>query len=193
MVGRHKVADHELDYGAVLASQIQELTAALVATIPNRGTTMNLRDLKASDIMVRPVVTATRKASARDIGLQLLTGLYSGMPIADDAGRVVGIVTEYDLLNAAKEGKELLETPAEQVMSTEGVTTADVDTPVSELIKMLTNKNIIRVPITDKGNLVGVVARCDVLKALIEPEFVTYALGTRRFWRGMVPPPASRA
>jgi len=154
---------------------------------------MNLKDLKASDIMVRPVVTATRRASARDIGLQLLTGLYSGMPIADDSGRVIGVVTEFDLLNAAKEGRDLLETPAEKIMSTEGVLTADVDTPVSELVKMLTDKNIIRIPITDKGNLVGVVARCDVLKALIEPEFVTYALGSRRFWRGMVPPPASRA
>lgn len=153
---------------------------------------MNLNDLKASDVMVRPVVTATKRASARDIGLQLLTGLYSGMPIADDEGRVVGVVTEYDLLKAVQEGKELLETPAEQIMSKEGVLTADVDTPVSDLMKMLTDKNIIRIPITDKGNLVGVVARCDLLKALIEPEFVTYALGSRRFWRGMVPPPASR-
>jgi len=77
-------------------------------------------------------------------------------------------------------------------MSTVGVATADVETPVSELMKMLTDKNIIRIPITDRGNLVGVVARCDVLKALIEPEFVTYVLGSRRFWRGMVPPAGSR-
>jgi CBS-domain-containing membrane protein len=153
---------------------------------------MDIKELKASDIMVRPVVTATRRASARDIGLQLLTGLYSGMAIADDEGRVIGVVTEFDLLKAAHEGRELLETSAEQIMSTEGVLTADVDTPVSELMKMLTDKNIIRIPITDRGNLVGVVARCDVLKALIEPEFVTYALGSRRFWRGLVPPPSSR-
>jgi hypothetical protein len=39
----------------------------------------------------------------------------------------------------------------------------------------LTDKRIIRLPITEKGKLVGVVARCDVLKTMIEPEFVTYA------------------
>jgi CBS-domain-containing membrane protein len=133
-----------------------------------------MKDLTASDIMMRPVVTARKKASARDIALQLLTGLYSGMPVTDEGGRVIGVVTELDLLRAAEEGKELVKTTAEEIMST-GVVTADVDTPVSELIKIMTEKNLIRVPVTDKGVLVGVVARCDVLKTLIEPEFVTYA------------------
>ena len=146
-----------------------------------------MKDLKASDIMVRPVVTATRNALARDIALQLLTGLYSGIPVADDEGRVIGVVTEFDLLNAAKQGKDLLETTAEEIMSKADVVTANVDTPVSDVMKIMIDKNIIRVPIMDNGILAGVVARCDVLKALIEPEFVTYALGSRRFWRGLVP------
>lgn len=150
-----------------------------------------MKDLKASDIMVRPVVTATRKASARDIGMQLLTGLYSGIPIADEQGRIVGVVTEFDLLKAAREGKDLLETSAEEIMSKAQVITANLDTPVSDLLKIMIDTNIIRVPIMDKDKLVGVVARCDVLKALIEPEFVTYALSSRRFWRGLVPPQAA--
>jgi len=60
-----------------------------------------VKDLRAGDIMTRPVVTATRRASARDLALQLLNGLYSGIPIADENGHVVGMVTEYDLLKAA--------------------------------------------------------------------------------------------
>lgn len=51
------------------------------------------KELKAADIMVRPVVSARTRASARDIALQLLTGLYSGMPVTDDEGRVVGVIT----------------------------------------------------------------------------------------------------
>lgn len=133
-----------------------------------------MKDFKAGHIMVRPVVSARRKASARDIALQLLTGLYSGMPVTDDDGRVVGVVTELDLLKAAEEGRHLVKTTAEEIMSTDAVT-ADVDTPIAELAKIMTDKNIIRLPITDKGQLVGVVARCDILKTLIEPEFVTYA------------------
>ncbi len=146
-----------------------------------------MKDLRAADIMVRPVVTATKKASARDIALQLLNGLYSGIPIANENGKVIGMVTEFDLLKAAEEGKNLLETTAEGIMNRDEVITAELDTPVSDLLKIMIAKNIIRLPIMDKGEIVGVVARCDMLKALIEPEFVTYALGTRRFWRGLVP------
>jgi len=47
------------------------------------------------------------------------------------------------------------------------------NTPVSELMRILTDNNIIRLPITDNGKLVGVVARCDVLGTLIDPEFVS--------------------
>jgi CBS domain-containing protein len=146
-----------------------------------------VKDLQAGDIMMSPVVTATKRASARDVALQLLNGLYSGIPIADENGRVVGMVTEYDLLKAAEKGADLLETAAEEIMTRDPVITAELDTPVTDLLKVMVNQNIIRVPIVDKGELVGVVARCDVLKALIEPEFVTYALGSQRFWRGLVP------
>ncbi len=146
-----------------------------------------MKDLRAADIMMRPVVTATQKASARDIALQLLNGLYSGIPIADQEGRIVGMVTEFDLLKAAEEGKSLLETTAEEIMSRDEIVTAEIDTPVRDLLKTMIERNIIRLPIMDNGEVVGVVARCDVLKALIEPEFVTYSLGTRSFWRGLVP------
>jgi CBS-domain-containing membrane protein len=133
-----------------------------------------MKPLKASDIMVRPVVSARTNASARDIALQLLNGLYSGMPVTDDQGHVIGVVTEFDLLEAAQVGKELVKTTAEEIMTTE-VITADADTLVSELIKIMTDKKVICVPITAKGKLVGVVARCDVLKTMMLPEFLTYA------------------
>ena len=135
---------------------------------------MAVKTLKASDIMVRPVVAARKNASARDIALQLLAGLYSGVPVTDDQGHVIGVVTEFDLVEAIQEGKELNKTAAEEIMTKE-VVTADVDTPVSELIKIMTDVAVIRLPITAKGKLIGVVARCDVLRSMMEPEFVTYA------------------
>jgi CBS-domain-containing membrane protein len=133
-----------------------------------------LKTLKAAQIMVRPVVSARKNATARDIALQLLAGYYSGMPVTDDEGHVIGVVTEFDLLEAVQAGKDLTKTTADEIMTTE-VVTADLETPVSELIKIMTDEQVIRLPITAKGKLVGVVARCDVLKTLIEPEFVAYA------------------
>jgi CBS domain-containing protein len=132
-----------------------------------------MKNLKACDVMVRPVVSAKKSASARDVALQLLNGLYSGMPVTDGEGRVVGIITELDLLNAVMHGKELVKTTAEEIM-TRDPTTVDLDTPLDEVVSIMKEQGIIRLPITAEGRLVGVIARCDVLKSLIEPEFVSY-------------------
>ena len=130
-------------------------------------------ELKAKDIMSRPVVSARKNASARDIAMQILSGLYSGMPVTDDQGRVIGVVTEFDLLSQIREGKELVKLTAGDVMAQTPIT-VDVNTPVNDVLKIMTEHNIIRVPVTDEGQLAGVIARCDILRAFIEPEFVTY-------------------
>ncbi|MCX7794280.1 MAG: CBS domain-containing protein [Thermodesulfovibrionales bacterium] len=132
-----------------------------------------MENLKAKDVMTRPVISARKNASARDIALQLLSGLFSGMPVTDEKGRVIGMVTEFDLLGNICEGKELAKLTAEDIM-TKDVVTVDVNTPVTEILNIMLDRNIIRLPVTEEGRLVGIVARCDILKAYIEPEFVTY-------------------
>jgi CBS domain-containing protein len=132
-----------------------------------------MKGLKARDIMTRPVVSARKTASARDVAMQLLCGLYSGMPVTDERGKVEGVITELDLLKAVKEGKELVRVTAEDIM-TKDVTTVDADEPVDKVLNILMDKRFIRVPVVQDGKLIGVVSRCDVLRCLIEPEFVTY-------------------
>jgi len=132
-----------------------------------------MKGLKARDVMMRPVVSAKANASARDIALQFLSGLYSGMPVTDDAGKVVGMVTEFDLLKSIQKGKELTRLNAHDVM-VKSPLTVDVATPLGEVIKTMVEKNIIRLPVTEKERLVGVISRCDILKSFIEPEFSTY-------------------
>jgi predicted transcriptional regulator len=132
-----------------------------------------MKNLKASDVMVRPVVAAKKNASARDVVFQFLNGFYSGMPVTDDEGKVIGIVTELDILDAVLSGKELVKITVKDVMTTKAVT-VDVDTALTEVVKTMKEKNIIRLPVTEDGKLGGIVARCDILTTLIEPEFVTY-------------------
>jgi predicted transcriptional regulator len=132
-----------------------------------------MQNLKAKDIMTRPVVSARRHASARDIAMQLLSGLYSGIPVTDEEGKVIGVVTEFDLLRQIMEGKDLVTLKAEEVMTRDTIT-VDVDTPLNEVLSTMMEKNIIRIPVTNGGCLTGIIARCDILKAHIEPEFVTY-------------------
>ena len=132
-----------------------------------------MKDLKASDVMVRPVVAARKNASARDVVFQFLNGFYSGMPITDDEGSVIGIITELDILDAVLAGKELVKITAGDIMTSKPIT-VDVDTPLTDVVKIMKEKNIIRLPVTKNGKLAGIIARCDILTTLIEPEFVTY-------------------
>ncbi|MCB7129637.1 MAG: CBS domain-containing protein [Candidatus Brocadiales bacterium] len=132
-----------------------------------------MENLKARDVMTRPVVSARENASVRDVAMQLLCGLYSGMPVTNNKGEVVGVVTELDLLKAVSEGKELVRITAGDIM-TRDVITVEVETPLDKVTEILMDKNIIRVPVTQDGKLTGVVSRCDVLRSFMEPEFITH-------------------
>ncbi len=126
----------------------------------------------AKEIMNKIVTAATRKTNGRDLSVKLLSGMYSGLPVVDK-GKVVGVVTEFDLLKAVKEGKDLQKIFAEDIMTNEPICVEE-DTHVDEIIKIMTEQKIIRVPVVRKGNLIGVISRCDILNSLIQPEFVTF-------------------
>lgn len=130
-----------------------------------------MRDLKAGSIMVRRVAIAKRNSPARDVALQLLSGLYSGMPVVNDEGQIIGVVTELDLLEAVDEGKELAKLTAEDVMTKETIT-VDLDTSASKMIKIMREKHIIRLPVTENGKVVGIVSRCDILRTVVDPYLV---------------------
>ena len=71
----------------------------------------------AKDIMNKIVTAAKKKTIGRDLAIKLLSGMYSGLPVIDDNGKVIGIVSEFDLLKALRDGKALEEVKAEDIMS----------------------------------------------------------------------------
>ena len=131
-----------------------------------------MQDKTASEIMTRPVISAKKNASARDIAFQFVTESYSGMPVTESDGSVIGIVSEIDILHAVNEGCELANTKAEDIM-TRDVATANPDTPMTEMIKIMEDLHVIRLPIVKNGKLIGVVSRSDIISSMIEPEFVS--------------------
>jgi CBS domain-containing protein len=129
--------------------------------------------MKARDIMNTRVTAATPRAVARDLALQLLSGMYSGLPVVDSKSKVVGVVTEFDLLNAVRQGKDMQTTKADEIMTKPAIC-AQEDDDLDVIIRKMTEKNIIRLPVIgEDGRLVGVIARADILSRMIEPEFVT--------------------
>ena len=91
--------------------------------------------MNASDIMRRPVVAATPTATARDVAIQLPMGEFSGVPIAQSDGSVVGIVTELDLIRAVLRVGKPLETTLAQDIMTRDVTTVDAQTPMEDVMR----------------------------------------------------------
>ena len=128
--------------------------------------------LKAREVMNPKVTAATRRAAGRDLALQMMSGAYSGLPVVEREGEVIGVVTELDLLKAALEGKDLHATTAEDIMGLPALCVEE-ETTVEEVIKHMIQNNFLRVPVVRKGKLVGLISRSDILSHLIEPEFVT--------------------
>ncbi|MEX0785142.1 MAG: CBS domain-containing protein [Dehalococcoidia bacterium] len=127
--------------------------------------------MKAVDIMNTPIIAASAKASAREVALYMLLGGFSGVPIADPDGSVIGIVTELDLIRALRANKSLDSTCVTELMS-RNVVSVDVDTPIDDIMEIFDVEHILRVPVTKHGKVVGVVSRPDLLRAAVQPQFM---------------------
>lgn len=128
--------------------------------------------MKARDVMNKRVTAATPRAIGRDLAQQLLSGMYSGLPVVEADGSVIGVITEFDLLNAIRQGKDLQTVKAEEIMGRPAVCVEE-DDPIEAVVAKMTLHHIIRVPVVRNGKLVGIIARADILSRMIEPEFVT--------------------
>jgi CBS domain-containing protein len=124
--------------------------------------------------MNRPVLAAAKSTSARDLAIQMLMGGFSGIPITERDGAVVGIVSELDIIRALRAGKNLDSVTATEIMTAE-VITVNTDATVEEIMEIMDTKQIVRVPVLEDGKLVGVVSRPDVLRAAIEPKFMRFS------------------
>lgn len=87
---------------------------------------------------------------------------FGSVPVVDDEWTLLGLVTEFDLLRAFQEGKDLRVVTAREVM-TPHVITVHEEMPVLELIALLQERHLIRVPVVQGKKLIGIVARRDVL------------------------------
>lgn len=124
---------------------------------------MEITKLEAKDIMKKPVISTKKSASAKDIALQLVSGRFSGMPVIDEEERVIGVITEHDLLNKVLEGKDLGKLTVEDVMQKNPIT-VDVNAPLGDILDIMLENGILRIPVTDGLCLVGVISRSDILR-----------------------------
>jgi CBS-domain-containing membrane protein len=143
--------------------------------------------MKASDIMVTDVITVKPDGNVLHVADLLLTNRISAVPVVDDAGKLVGMVSEGDLLRRAEAGTghdrawwlqllmgreilaaEYLKEHSRKVseVMTRDVISATPDTPVADIATLLERHRIKRVPILRNGKVVGLVSRANLIQAL---------------------------
>jgi CBS domain-containing protein len=122
--------------------------------------------LTARAIMTNDVVTIHPEASIKEAIELLIEREISGLPVVDDDGHLIGVVTEFALL-AMVYDHDVLNHPVSQHM-TQDLITVDVDDPVTRVADLCIVHRIRRVPVTKRGRLVGLIARRDVLRTLYE-------------------------
>ena len=153
------------------------------------------KELLAKDIMTKRVITIGRDASIGELSELLVENKISGVPVIDENGKLVGIVTEADIIvkdadlhfpryfklldgiiylesfrKFKRNLKKYIGIKVEDIM-TDKVKVVKEDTSVSEIANIMMSSNINRVPVTDeKGGLVGIITRRDIVKSMIKKD-----------------------
>jgi CBS domain-containing protein len=143
--------------------------------------------MRASDVMVTDVITVKPNSSVQEVAELLLADRISAVPVIDDAGKLVGMVSEGDLLRRSEAdtgherawwlrllmgrenlAAEYLREHSRKVadVMTRGIISAEPDTSVADIATLLERHRIKRVPIVRNGNVVGIVSRANLIQAL---------------------------
>jgi CBS domain-containing protein len=143
--------------------------------------------MRVADVMTSDVVTLRRSVPFKDAVACMIDAQVSGVPVVDEEGRVIGMVTEADLMpkevfdvghrrthglgdltGRAFAGKARGRTVGE-VMTTTVHTVSPTDDLRVATRRMLEH-NVKRLPVVDDGHLVGIVSRRDVLRVFALPD-----------------------
>jgi CBS domain-containing protein len=138
--------------------------------------------VKVRDLMTRNVLTLTAETPLRRAAELLARERISGAPVVDDAGRVVGVLSEADVLVKAsavapRSGllgwllepatdyhDKIAATRVEEAMSAPVVTIAP-DRGVHEAASLMIDESVNRLPVIEDRELVGIVTRADIVRA----------------------------
>ena len=110
------------------------------------------------ELMTINPITVKDTTSLREATRLLTSYQISGLPVIDNSGTMVGIMSEYDLL--AKQGEIVRD------IMTRSVISITPETPVELVNHILTDHRIRRLPVLSEGKLVGIVSRSDIIRMM---------------------------
>lgn len=120
-----------------------------------------LSRMRCSEIMTRDVRTATREMTLRDVAVMMRDGDMGSVPVVED-GRLVGIVTDRDIVvRCVADGRDT-STPVSEAMTTE-IFSVKPDDFAFEAVRLMGDKQVRRVAVvSEDGQLAGIISMADV-------------------------------
>lgn len=116
-----------------------------------------MAEMPVKEIMTQDVITVQSAMPVREVANLLSERAVSGVPVVDDEGRVLGVVSELDVVG--RQGATAADIMSKQVIS------VTEDTDVDEVLHLFLNQRIRRVPVLSGGqHLVGIVSRSDLVR-----------------------------
>ncbi|MBN9025370.1 MULTISPECIES: CBS domain-containing protein [Kaistia] len=115
----------------------------------------------------RDVVTVSADLSISDVVHLLANRRIGAVVVTDPANRIVGIVSERDVVRALARGVGSIDGAVSSIMTAKVVTCTDRDT-INEVMARMTEGRFRHLPVVDAGQLAGIVSIGDVVKARIE-------------------------
>ncbi len=128
---------------------------------------MPLKSCLVKDYMSRTLITFKPETNVLDAVHTLVENRIAGAPVVDDAGNLVGMLSEFDCMKVALQAgyHEMYGGPVRDYMSKE-VETVNAEMSIVDLAQRFADKGFRRFPVTDRNRLVGQISRRDVLRAL---------------------------
>ena len=118
----------------------------------------------AKDIMTRDIITVSPTMTVKTLAMTLIKNQISGAPVAGKNGRIVGIVSEADII--AKKGKDVKSIMSKKVIS------VSEETPVEEIALLMTTHAIKRLPVMNGARVIGIVSRADLVSAIAQGKHI---------------------
>jgi CBS domain-containing protein len=143
--------------------------------------------LQCRDIMTRNVTAATREMTLQAIAALMREGDCGALPIVDESNKLVGIVTDRDIVVRAIADAQESQTQVGDVMTTELFTVSEDDF-VFQAIRLMGDKQIRRLPVVaEDGSLQGIVSMADIALEMEDEREIAEALeeisSGAAFWR----------
>jgi CBS domain-containing protein len=112
----------------------------------------------AKEIMTRDIIMVKPQMTVKQLAMLLIKNQISGAPVAAEDGKILGIVSEADIL--AKKARQV-----KGIMSTK-VVSVNEETPVEEIAQLMAMHKIKRLPVMKGNKIVGIVSRADIVSAI---------------------------